>query len=71
MPVLITKNAVHLASCIGETTREASELIVENAPCVQVLSPGFVIDDVIPSEHYKVVAEIIDRVFRLKIETGR
>ena len=65
-PVLIAKGVDHLAFRIREIAREAGVPIVENPPLAQALHAGVEIDDVIPPEHYKAVAEIIGYVFRLK-----
>ncbi len=65
-PVLIAKGVDHLAFRIREVAREAGVPIVENPPLAQALHAGVEIDDVIPPEHYKAVAEIIGYVFRLK-----
>jgi len=65
-PVLIAKGVDHLAFRIREVAREAGVPIVENPPLAQALYGGVEIDEVIPPEHYKAVAEIIGYVFRLK-----
>ena len=65
-PVLIAKGVDHLAYRIREIAREAGIPIVENPPLAQALHAGVEVDDVIPPEHYKAVAEIIGYVFRLK-----
>ncbi len=65
-PVLVAKGVDHLAFRIREVAREAGVPIVENPPLAQALYAGVEIDDVIPPEHFKAVAEIIGYVFRLK-----
>ena len=65
-PVLIAKGVDHLAFRIREIAREADVPIVENPPLAQALHAGVEVDDQIPPEHYKAVAEIIGYVFRLK-----
>jgi flagellar biosynthetic protein FlhB len=65
-PILIAKGVDHLAFRIREIAREADVPIVENPPLAQALYAGVEIDDQIPPEHYKAVAEIIGYVLRLK-----
>jgi flagellar biosynthetic protein FlhB len=65
-PVLVAKGVDHLAFRIREIAREADVPIVENPPLAQALYAGVEVDEVIPAEHYKAVAEIIGYVFRLK-----
>ena len=65
-PVLIAKGVDHLAFCIREVAREAGVPIVENPPLAQALYAGVEIDEIIPPEYYKAVAETIGYVFRLK-----
>ena len=46
---------------------EAHEVpVVENPPLARALYDGLEIDDEIPPEHYKAVAEIIGYVMRLR-----
>ncbi len=65
-PVLVAKGVDHLAFRIREIAREAAVPIVENPPLAQALHAGVEVDDEIPAEHYKAVAEIIGYVLRLK-----
>lgn len=64
--VLIAKGVDHLVIRICKFAREAGVPIVENPPLAQALYACVEIDDVIPPEHYKAVAQIIGFVFRLK-----
>ncbi len=65
-PVLIAKGVDHLAARIREIAIECDIPIVENPPLAQALHAGVEIDQEIPAEHFKAVAEIIGYVFRLK-----
>jgi flagellar biosynthetic protein FlhB len=65
-PVLVAKGVDFLAFRIREIAKEADVPIVENPPLAQALYAGVDIDQPIPAEHYKAVAEIIGYVFRLK-----
>ena len=65
-PVLVAKGADHVAYRIREIAIESGVPIVENPPIARALHAGVEIDQEIPAEHYKAVAEIIGYVFRLK-----
>ncbi len=65
-PILVAKGVDHLAFRIREIAREADVPIVENPPLARALHAGVKVDDEIPAEHYKAVAEIIGYVLRLK-----
>ena len=41
-------------------------MIYENPPLARVLFDTIDIDDVVPPQHYKAVAEVISYVFKLK-----
>ena len=55
-----------LALRIREVGREHDVTILPNPPLARVLFETVEVDDVVPAEHYKAVAEIISYVFRLK-----
>ncbi|MEC8699498.1 MAG: EscU/YscU/HrcU family type III secretion system export apparatus switch protein, partial [Pseudomonadota bacterium] len=51
---------------IREIAEENDITIVENKPLAQALYFGVDIDEEVPEEHYKAVAEIISYVWNLK-----
>jgi flagellar biosynthetic protein FlhB len=65
-PKLVAKGADLIAERIREIARENDVPIVENPPLARALHAGVELDQEIPSEHYRAVAEIINYVFRLK-----
>lgn len=65
-PVCIAKGADDVALRIRELAREHNIVIYENKPLARVLYETVEIDDVVPAEHYKAVAEVISYVFKLK-----
>ncbi len=65
-PVCLAKGADHIAAKIREVAKEHKIVIVENPPLARVLYNTVEIDETVPPEHYKAVAEVISYVFRLK-----
>lgn len=65
-PKLVAKGADLIAKKIREVALENEVAIVENPPLARALYSGVELDEEIPKEHYKAVAEIIGYVFRLK-----
>jgi flagellar biosynthetic protein FlhB len=65
-PKLVAKGADLIAERIREIARENDVPIVENPPLARALHAGVELDQEIPPEHYRAVAEIINYVFRLK-----
>lgn len=65
-PMMVAKGADLIAEKIKEIAKENKVPIVENAPLARALYDSMEIDQVIPPEHYKTVAEVIRYVFRLK-----
>jgi flagellar biosynthetic protein FlhB len=65
-PVLVAKGADSLALRIREIAKEHKVPIVENPPLSRALYDGVDLDQEVPAEHYKAVAEIIGYVMRLK-----
>jgi flagellar biosynthesis protein FlhB len=65
-PRLVAKGADLVAARIREVARAHNIPIVENPPVARALYATVEIDQEIPPEHYKAVAEIISYVFRLK-----
>lgn len=65
-PVVVAKGVDDLALRIREAAREHDVTIVQNPPLARTLFDVVEIDQPIPAEHYKAVAEVISYVFRLK-----
>ena len=71
-PVCVAKGVDALALKIREVADEHSVPIVENPPLARALHATVEIDQQIPPEHYKAVAEVIGYVMRLRrAVTGR
>jgi flagellar biosynthesis protein FlhB len=65
-PVVVAKGADHLALRIRELATDSKVPIVENPPLARALYAACDVDDEIPVEQYKAVAEIIGFVMRQK-----
>ena len=65
-PVMTAKGADNIAAKIREVAEENDITIVENPPLARALYRDVEIDEVVPTEHYQAVAEVISYVFRLK-----
>ena len=65
-PKLVAKGADLVAKRIREIAEEHKVPIVENPPVARALFASVDVDEAVPPEHYKVVAEIISFVFKLK-----
>jgi flagellar biosynthetic protein FlhB len=65
-PVLVAKGVDFLAFRIRELAETHEVPIVENPPLARALYAGVEVDQEIPQEHYKAVAEVIGYVMRLK-----
>ena len=65
-PVLVAKGTDKLAERIRSVARENDVPIVTNAPLARALYSGVEIDQEIPPEHYKAVAQVISYVMRLR-----
>jgi flagellar biosynthetic protein FlhB len=65
-PHVVAKGAELLAQRIREIAAEHKVPIVENPPLARALYANVEVDQQIPPEHYKAVAEIIGYVFRLQ-----
>ena len=59
---------LELALRIREVAQESSVPVVENPPLARTLHASGDVDEAIPPEHYKAVAQVIGYVMRL---TGR
>jgi len=67
-PILVAKGMDSLAQRIREVADENDIPIVENPPLARALYAVVELDQEIPDEHYKAVAEIIGYVMRLRGE---
>jgi flagellar biosynthetic protein FlhB len=65
-PRLVAKGADLVAKRIREIADENEVPIVENPPLARALYASVELDQEIPPEHYKAVAEVIGYVMRLK-----
>jgi len=65
-PRVVAKGVDNVALRIREVATEHDVTIVENPPVARALHASVEIDQEIPPEHYKAVAEIIGYVMRLK-----
>ena len=65
-PRVVAKGADLVAARIRDVAREHKVPIVENPPVARALYAAVEIDEEIPAEQYKAVAEIISYVLRLK-----
>jgi len=65
-PVLVAKGADSMAQRIREVAKENDVPIIQNPPLSRALYNGVDLDQEVPAEHYKAVAEIIGYIMRLK-----
>jgi len=70
-PRLVAKGADLIAKRIREMADENDVPIVENPPLARALFATVELDQEIPAEHYKAVAEVIGYVMRLKGHLGQ
>lgn len=66
VPVLLAKGVDATAMRIREVAEEYNIAIIENAPLARALYATVELGEEIPPDHYKVVAEIIGHVLKLK-----
>ena len=64
-PVCVAKGVDHMALSIREVAEEHEVPVVENPPLARALYAAVDLDEEIPAEHYKAVAQIISYVMRL------
>lgn len=69
-PKCVAKGADAIALRIREVAKENNVAIVENPPLARALYASVEIDQTIPTEHFKAVAEVIGFVMRLKNGAG-
>jgi len=65
-PVCVAKGMDEIALRIREVAKENNIVLYENKPLARALYDTVEIDEVIPTEHFKAVAEVISYVFQLK-----
>lgn len=65
-PVCIAKGVDEVALRIREVAKEHNIILYENVPLARALYDTVEIDEMIPPEHFKAVAEVISYVFRLR-----
>ena len=65
-PTVVAKGADLVALAIRTLAKEHGVTIIENPPLARALFAAVEIDEEIPPEHYRAVAEIISYVFQLK-----
>jgi flagellar biosynthesis protein FlhB len=65
-PVCVAKGVDELALRIRDVAKQHDVPVVENPPLARALHASVNIDDEIPVEHYKAVAEVIGYVMRLR-----
>jgi flagellar biosynthetic protein FlhB len=70
-PICVAKGADHMAMQIREIAKKHSIPIVENPPLARALHASIEVDDEIPTEHYKAVAEVIGYVMKLRRAAAR
>jgi flagellar biosynthetic protein FlhB len=63
-PVCVAKGVDHLALTIRKVAEENDVPLVENPPLARALYAAVEVDDEIPAEHYKAVAQVIGYVIR-------
>lgn len=65
-PVVVAKGIDELALRIREVAKENDIILYESRPLARALYDVAEIDEVIPTEHFKAVADIISYVFKIK-----
>jgi len=65
-PILVAKGVDYLAKRIRQIAETHDVPIMENPPLARALYAAVEVDQEIPEEHYKAVAEVIGYVMRLK-----
>jgi flagellar biosynthetic protein FlhB len=70
-PLCVAKGVDALALKIRAIAEEYSVPVVENPPLARALHATVEVDQTIPPEHYKAVAEVIGYVMRLRRAVAR
>lgn len=68
-PVVVAKGEEYLAQRIKETAKENDVPIIENKPLARAIYTTVDIDQEIPPELYKAVAEVLAMVYQMKRKT--
>ncbi len=69
-PVLIAKGVDDLAFRIREVAKDNDIPLFENRSLARALYDTVEVDEIIPPEHYKAVAEVISYIFQLRAKLG-
>jgi flagellar biosynthetic protein FlhB len=70
-PICVAKGSDLMALKIREIAAKHSIPIVENPPLARALHATVEIDEEIPTQHYKAVAEVIGYIMKLRRAAGR
>lgn len=65
-PRVVAKGVDAIALRIREVAKEHNIVIFENKPLARALWETVEVDEIIPAEHYKAVAEVISYVYKIK-----
>lgn len=65
-PIVVAKGVDEIALRIREVAKEHDIVLYENKPLARALYDVVEIDEMIPTEHFQAVAEVISYVFKLK-----
>lgn len=65
-PICVAKGVDEVAMRIREVAKEHDIVLYENKPLARALWDTVEIDEIIPMEHYKAVAEVISFVFKMR-----
>jgi flagellar biosynthetic protein FlhB len=65
-PKVVAKGVDHLAQKIRDLAKEHDVPVMENPPLARALYATVDVDQEVPPEHYKAVAEVIAYVFKLQ-----
>jgi flagellar biosynthetic protein FlhB len=65
-PVCLAKGVDELALRIREVAKEHNIVLFENKPLARALYDTVDVDETIPVEHYKAVAEVISFVYKMR-----
>lgn len=65
-PMVLAKGIDHLAARIREIAEENKVALVSNPPLARALYETVEVDQEIPAQHYRAVAEVISYVYKLK-----
>jgi flagellar biosynthetic protein FlhB len=69
-PICVAKGADLIARKIRDVAREHDIPVVDNPPLARALHGTVEVDQEIPPEHYRAVAEIIGYIMRLRRAVG-